>query len=961
MKGSILKAAVCAMSMVFVSGLALIPAGKVSADVERMIKPEEQVAVDFLLNKQWTFTYDSSKDTKGKFIRIRSTGSTDTYVTLCNGETDEVIESDDGGAEDESNNFSLTRYLKPGLYKFYVMPYGLNDPNPNNDTKVYLEDLTNEQKVADINSTNFPNTTFREYIDKNFDIRDDGYLSKDEIAYAKKIDVYNYYSYDNGIDTLKGIEFFTDLEVLSCSNNKIQSLNLNSNTKLRSLNCYDCKDLTTVVLDKCKNLAYIHCYRSNISSLTLTQCKMLRAIHCYNTPLTSLDLSNLKNIYEIYCYDCNLNTLNVSGCTGLEKLLCNNNQLASLDVSGASNLSELDCKINDLKSIKLNKKIETLFLDNNADLKSVDLTGCSRLRVLVTVGTGITNINISSCPKLEAAYSKGPINPEGNEYSTVVNAEEYRISCNLGTNIITKNDPTDKVVDINETNFPDQFLRQRLSTYDLDGDGALNALELRSITKLDLNYNYKDLTGIGYLTYLEELYISNCENLKEVDLSKNVNLENLICFYNPDLSKLALPDSGRIISVQCNDNALKSLDLSKCTGLEALECSNNPISKLDVSKNINLETLICRSNNLTVLDISNNEKLAYLACFGNNIENLDISDNPKLVTAIMNGEKQTELSQGIEFLSYMDMDNECGIFIDAKTVVVSSKPTATPTATPTPAATATPASAPVTTAVPTKADPVSLTLNKKTAKVTCGKTLTLKATLTGSSDKITWKSSNTKIATVDASGKIKAKMAGEVTITATAAGKTAKCVVTVLYKDVTNTKDFWYAPTNYLTAKGVVKGYDKQTKFKPANDCTRAQMVTFLYRLQGEPKIKSTTCKFKDVKKTDYFFKPVIWAVEKGITTGVSKTKFKPKGVCTRAQTVTFLWRMAGKPDPKTKKNPFPDVKKKDYFYKATLWASEKKILAGMPDGTFNPQGKCLRRQMVTFLYKYDKFVNGKG
>ncbi|MBR5943755.1 MAG: S-layer homology domain-containing protein, partial [Lachnospiraceae bacterium] len=693
----------------------------------------------------------------------------------------------------------------------------------------------------------------------------------------------------------------------------------------------------------------------------LTQCKMLRAIHCYNTPLTSLDLSNLKNIYEIYCYDCNLNTLNVSGCTGLEKLLCNNNQLASLDVSGASNLSELDCKINDLKSIKLNKKIETLFLDNNADLKSVDLTGCSRLRVLVTVGTGITNINISSCPKLEAAYSKGPINPEGNEYSTVVNAEEYRISCNLGTNIITKNDPTDKVVDINETNFPDQFLRQRLSTYDLDGDGALNALELRSITKLDLNYNYKDLTGIGYLTYLEELYISNCENLKEVDLSKNVNLENLICFYNPDLSKLALPDSGRIISVQCNDNALKSLDLSKCTGLEALECSNNPISKLDVSKNINLETLICRSNNLTVLDISNNEKLAYLACFGNNIENLDISDNPKLVTAIMNGEKQTELSQGIEFLSYMDMDNECGIFIDAKTVVVSSKPTATPTATPTPAATATPASAPVTTAVPTKADPVSLTLNKKTAKVTCGKTLTLKATLTGSSDKITWKSSNTKIATVDASGKIKAKMAGEVTITATAAGKTAKCVVTVLYKDVTNTKDFWYAPTNYLTAKGVVKGYDKQTKFKPANDCTRAQMVTFLYRLQGEPKIKSTTCKFKDVKKTDYFFKPVIWAVEKGITTGVSKTKFKPKGVCTRAQTVTFLWRMAGKPDPKTKKNPFPDVKKKDYFYKATLWASEKKILAGMPDGTFNPQGKCLRRQMVTFLYKYDKFVNGKG
>ena len=242
----------------------------------------------------------------------------------------------------------------------------------------------------------------------------------------------------------------------------------------------------------------------------------------------------------------------------------------------------------------------------------------------------------------------------------------------------------------------------------------------------------------------------------------------------------------------------------------------------------------------------------------------------------------------------------------------------------------------------------------------CGKTLTLKATLKGATGKIAWKSSDKKIATVDADGKINAKQAGTVTITATAAGKSASCEVTVLYKDVTNTKDFWYAPTNYLTAKGVVKGYDKQTKFKPANDCTRAQMVTFLYRLQGEPDVKSTTCKFSDVKKTDYFFKPVIWAVEKGITTGVSKTKFDPQGVCTRAQTVTFLWRMAQKPAPNAKTCKFKDVKEKDYFYKPVIWASEKKIVAGYNDGTFKPQGKCLRRQMVTFLYKYDKFINTK-
>jgi len=244
--------------------------------------------------------------------------------------------------------------------------------------------------------------------------------------------------------------------------------------------------------------------------------------------------------------------------------------------------------------------------------------------------------------------------------------------------------------------------------------------------------------------------------------------------------------------------------------------------------------------------------------------------------------------------------------------------------------------------------------------VICGKIDSLKATLKGATGKISWKSSDAKIAAVDSNGKITTKQAGAVTITASAAGKSASCEVTVLYKDVTSTKDFWYDPTNYLTAKGVVKGYDKQTLFKPANDCSRAQMVTFLWRLAGEPAPKAKTTTFKDVKTKDYFYKPVLWAVEKGITTGVSKTKFNPQGICTRAQTVTFLWRMAGKPAPKAKTSKFKDVKSKDYFFKATIWASEKKIVAGYSDGTFKPQGKCLRRQMVTFLYKYDKYINGK-
>ena len=252
---------------------------------------------------------------------------------------------------------------------------------------------------------------------------------------------------------------------------------------------------------------------------------------------------------------------------------------------------------------------------------------------------------------------------------------------------------------------------------------------------------------------------------------------------------------------------------------------------------------------------------------------------------------------------------------------------------------------------------VSVELDKTKDTIVCGGTDVLKATVKGTYSDVSWKSSNPKIASVDAKGKVTAKMAGTAKITATAGGKSASSTVTVLYKDVINSKDFWYTPINNLTAKGVVKGYNDQTMFKPANKCTRAQMVTFIWRLMGEPEPKTTKCKFTDVKKTDYFYKACIWGNENHIVEGYKDDTFKPQTACARRHAVTFLWRLAGSPDPKSSKSKFSDVKKSDYFYKATLWASEKKILAGYDDGTFRPDGNCLRRQMVTFLYKYIKYT----
>ena len=522
--------------------------------------------------------------------------------------------------------------------------------------------------------------------------------------------------------------------------------------------------------------------------------------------------------------------------------------------------------------------------------------------------------------------------------------------------------------------FPDEGFRKCVAqSIDPDRNGILTDAEIKAINKIAVTgKSIDDITGIEYFTELTTLQCDD-NRIKELDLSHNTKLEILRCgenyIYNLDFS-----NNKELTYLDCSDSAMEKLNVSQNLKLATLYCGLCKLESLDVSNNTELKDLDCQSTLLDKLDVTNNPKLESLYCGNVLLKTLAIYNCPNILDAFLNGEitGQGTSWAGYDWVLYKHNGMEFCFNTDLELILVKPTATPTPSATATPTATAAPTAVPTTapasvpsgapTAAPTAAAAdVSLKLDKETVNVVCGKTLTLKATLTGSSEKITWKTSDKKIATVDANGKISAKMGGTVTITATAAGKSASCAVTVLYKDVTNAKDFWYAPTNYLTAKGVVKGYDKQTKFKPANKCTRAQMVTFIWRLMGEPAPKAKTCKFKDVKKTDYFYKACIWGNEKKIVEGYKDGTFGPQIVCARRHAVTFLWRLAGKPAPKTTKNPFKDVKKSDYFYKATLWASEKKILAGYSDGTFKPNGDCLRRQMVTFLYKHDKFVNGKG
>ena len=139
--------------------------------------------------------------------------------------------------------------------------------------------------------------------------------------------------------------------------------------------------------------------------------------------------------------------------------------------------------------------------------------------------------------------------------------------------------------------------------------------------------------------------------------------------------------------------------------------------------------------------------------------------------------------------------------------------------------------------------------------------------------------------------------------------------------------------------------------FSPGAACTRAQMVTFLWRAAGCPQPKDKTNPFRDVKSGDYFYQAVLWAVENGITAGTGANTFSPGARVTRAQTVTFLWRAAKSPAV-AGSVPFQDVPTRQYYTDAVLWAVKKKITNGTDATHFSPDASCTRGQIVTFLYR---------
>ncbi len=204
-----------------------------------------------------------------------------------------------------------------------------------------------------VNKANFPDAAFRSYIRSKFGTT----LTTSTIAAIKELDVS-----ESGIYSLSGIEYFTALENLDCSNNKLTTLDLSRNTELLNLYCNDNK-LTTLDLSSNTKLTRVDCFSNQLTSLNVSKNTALKHLDCINNRLTTLDVSNNIELDNLNCLNNQLTTLDVSNNHALRYLICGNNQLKTLDLSNNTGLYALNCKNNQLQPFSLSRLTKLNYLE----------------------------------------------------------------------------------------------------------------------------------------------------------------------------------------------------------------------------------------------------------------------------------------------------------------------------------------------------------------------------------------------------------------------------------------------------------------------------------------------------------------------------------------------------------------------------------------------------------------------
>ena len=673
---------------------------------------------------------------------------------------------------------------------------------------------------VEINETNFPDAKFRSFVKENLDKNKDDILDAMEIAAVKMIEANKM-----GIKSLEGVGFFTALETLKCWDNELTGLDLSKNTALKNLQCSNSK-LQSLDLSQNPNLTQLYCGRNPLTTLDLSKNAKLKVLNCSGfanrrTKLTELDLSQNTALESLDCSINELKQLNVSGCTALKKLSCSSNQLTTLDVSKNVNLTFLNCGSNQLTALDVsnNPKLEDLSCDYNS-LTLLDLSKNPELEILSCRKNGFTSLDLDANEKI------------GEKILYLENQFYHKGVLNAGETFDMKT-------------LPGSFDPSRTKNWiggTVDAAGILTV----DADATEVTYDYQTKSGNTAAKYL---------------MSCKLNVKG----GTTPVAKYAISVTGGIA------NLAKAAEGSVVTLTADAPAANMHFARWEVESGSEAVTFANATNSTTTFPMPAGEVK---------------------VKAVFEAD---EIMVPIQYAVSVLNDGNGKAF-------------------------ASPAKAAADTAITLTATPNAGYHFKAWRVILGGVTIT--------DNKFTMPAEDVEVQAVFEKD---APISKHPFLDVPAGAYYEDAVV-------------------WAVGKGITSGTNATT-FDPNGTCTRAQAVTFLWRAAGSPTPKTKLMPFPDVPIGSYYWNAVLWAIEQGITEGTSYLTFSPNDSCTRAQIVTFLWRSKGNPAV-SGNAPFTDVAPDAYYAAAVTWAEKNGITGGIGNGLFGSNNTCTRAQIVTFLYR---------
>lgn len=411
------------------------------------------------------------------------------------------------------------------------------------------------------------------------DLDGDGKVSRAEALNLETLDITN-----KGITDLTGIEWFTNLRILNCSeNSSLKTLDISSNTALEELNCRSCK-ITNLDISKNVALKILTCFRCNLKKLDVSNNPLLTSLKCDENPLTSLDLSHNSEIIELSCSgfanwketDTNrIRVLNLKGCTKLQKLICYNQLLASLNLSDCVSLTELDLSTNVLLGLDLshNTKLSKLDCANNR-IPSLNLSH----------NTLLTTCDISYNPL-------STINVGG-----VLSSLEFKTEERTYKEFTTLDIIATKLESVS------------ISSSQLKGIDFSSSTTLKSVSLVVSPLSELDLSP---LPNLRSVYIQ-ASSLRALDLRNNPQLSSLTCCYCKTLSEVNLPNNEMFTTaIFDNCKQIPSVDFAVTPNLQSISIRTcTAWNSLDLSSNLSLKVItLYECGSLNYIDLGDNPYL----------------------------------------------------------------------------------------------------------------------------------------------------------------------------------------------------------------------------------------------------------------------------------------------------------------------------------------------------------------